>query len=658
MTSLFPSEALSFSSFLESCLAACSRHGATTSEASWFAAAPLLSSEVDQELARYTATFSRRARVFWFSNVGRQRWAHVQPYYKGSRITPGVQSWHCDLQTLLHEGGHYVATHCTPDDIGLGLQLGRAAMMCSTAASLGFVAALYRTLRPSRARLGQWAVDVLALAAGALLVRAQSATLSRCFDGTPLATSTPSSRSRLAAALAQHVGMRADDAVHKLEADVAGLLAELAVTAGPATVAIEAARKLVADWAHGALPIEGGRAGSSPATPYWGVSESHVDASVDMVTPQPQNTSKMACDVFAAAVRLGCGDVPLASLLTAFKLPAAPSSALPPPTPFPVLDARCIFGTPSAAAAVSQVDILSALRHDSQAPLAEGAPPVSMPWSEFASLWSLRGSDSGALLRALHRRHEVGDWEWPVLSPAELHDRLQLTAVILELETLATGAGAVQTPLRPAGVEHSHVSTAEAWLHHDAAVALAGATPAALPFQTGLRDAADASEQSLVGRSGAIAVNYHRDGATSFRPVAAGSHHCVGIDSSVLLSPLPSSALTSAAASPGSVDWGVSAVIDTPVPQPKLSVPMPEAVSVPSSVVFQFPTAVQLVWPRAAAATTSVGLVEQDAPLQQGTMITDVGAPPHPAARGAANAPLVAAAEVAAAASRAAARDP
>ena len=560
-----------------------------------------------------------------------------------------------------------MVTHCTQDDIGLGLQLSRAAMLCSTAASLGFVAALYRTLRPSRARQGQWAVDVMALASGALLVRAQSATLSRCYDGAPLSTFTPSSRSRLAAALAEHVGARADDALHHLEVEVAGLLAELAVTAGPATVVVEAARKLMTDWAQGAPTPVMGAGAACQATPVFcrweGGSEPHADseARLDMVFPQSQSASTNACDVFAAAVQLGCGDAPLAAVLAALKPPSPAASPLPPPTTFPVLDARCIFGSPSAAAAVSQADILSALRHDSHAPLAEGAPPLTMPWVELASLWRLRGSDSGALLRALHRRHEVGDWEWPVLSPSELHDRLQLNAAIQELEAFAKGAGAVQTPLRPAGVEHSHVSTADVRLRRDAAVAVAGATPAALSLQTGFRvprGAADVSEQSLVERSGALAVSDHRVGAASFRPFAAGSHQSAAIDSSALLSPQPSSVLTSAAASPGSVDWGVSAVIDTPAPQPKS--PVPEAVSLPSSVVFQFPTAVQLVWPRmaVAVAATSVGVAEKDAPLQQEAPITDVGATPLPAARGTASAPLVAAAEVAAAASRAAARDP
>lgn len=672
--------------------------GPALTEHSWITAAPTAAPLLVAEVGAFCAAFSRRSRVFWFSNVGRQRWAHLQPFYKETRITPGVQSWHCDLQALVHESVALLvpmAQRGGAEDFSLGLQLTRAVVLGAASSSLAFAAALYATLRPSRARLGQWAVDVGALAAATLLVRAQAAALARCYAAVP-PLPTPSPRARLSAALAEWVGAQADAFVLDAEAAVGGLLAELAVTAGPAAVALGAARDALRgleeaprqlgasgtlkgvgrDWAH---PIADAGHAEAEGEPPDGVSGSPLTA---------------ACDAFAAVIHLRAGrDASITptlalALRACAAAPNAPTAESPPP-PFSVLEARLVFGgSPRAAAGVSQADFLAALRAHPAAPAATAAPAAAAaaadawPWEDWAALWRLRccgataasADGRAAFLRGLRRRHELGGWEWPLLSPPEELDRERLAAAAEEVLAamaaaeggVAGGGVAARTPLRPPPEEEGAQRGGGTWTGRPplpppsaAAAAAAGATPSALPLQTSLRHvapsaqagAAPMEQQPLpslppthVGRPPTHASLPTADLSWAGRPATGGYADA----SALLLSPPPTAQLT--AASPGSVDWTAASTMATPAPPARLGSGWGAApTALPGSGVtagggaFQFPAAVQLV-------------VGETVTLDHAAAGERTTAPPQPIPGGSAGAALITAAERAAAASRAAAR--
>jgi hypothetical protein len=527
-------------------------------DTTWLELAPKTMSAIESSLAALGRAFSLHACKYRFSNVGRQRWGHVQPYYKETRITPGVEAWHCDLQALvmtcLNFCAEYAKQRPSPELIRLCAQLCRAALLRAVATSLGFIAALYATLRPSRARLSQWAVDVVAVSAAALTMRRQASAIECCTERVPAEPALAGGAGAAVAALTTWLDLAAEDAELELESTLCGLFADFAVTAGPAGIAIEICERAVA----AAETTDRRRDGAvSPGTREVAGDDGEASALLSE-----------ACDFFAAALGLGGTESQMEKLLALLDqalsdiknvatstTAARPTASSAGRASFDVLSVRAIFSKGSGGLCrVGHAELLAALRHTPQsaageqsaahAPAAATGPATAspsaplIPWAALADLWlaphaaraqptsdsqqrSTRESSAKnpslqrleLLLRALKRRHEVGDWEWPLLSAHEAKDRERLLAAITAIEaTLASKSPQVppsQTPLRgvgqshPPGVAEDLRGRGKPPLPNATVIAVGAARGMETPAAAALSTDADVLESSLLSSSSA-----------------------------------------------------------------------------------------------------------------------------------------------------------
>jgi hypothetical protein len=302
------------------------------------------------------------------SEAASQRWAHFQAWEKDARITPGVVAWWSLSQAALRAGAG------SPSFTGDGWL--RWVTQCGTP-----LLRLYLTLHPSRARMSQYAADVLSLvAAGAAVLEQAHA---HC--------SVP----------------RTDPVASSLRHALAHCLVHAAVVAGPASEVVVAAGALARAEVR---PLSLDDAATTDAWASAVLARWRADGSVGAASA-PALTSAWATDTSPAAA-LACSD------------------------PW----ANCT--SPGGGGGVRT--------HCAHLPGASAAPSAtpgeaSLWWRTALAPVSLEGDGAAAVsglsvaewLAALSLRHEVGEWEYPPLSPSATADKAAVAEAVALLKASA-----------------------------------------------------------------------------------------------------------------------------------------------------------------------------------------------------------------------------
>jgi hypothetical protein len=362
---------------------------------------------------------ARDTRQYAVPSLGRQRWDHLQAWCKDTRISSGVVLWHVQTRALLNDvlaGAENTEDAPVADELGATAAVYAASaavtVLESASASLADLAEFYTTVVPSRARTAQYAADIVSVAAATCQLLNITSSLASGAD---------------AAGVAPELGDVLAASRSACQLHVAHMLAAAALVAAPAAIVEEilvvndaphctfaAVTGAVGEWtaSESALAVASSACGAVQQWLANGSGTRHFRRAMLMPEFVPWADAQLHRNVMPPAA------ADHALLLRALRLRQAAQVAGPADT---APAGTAVAGGSSAAARAE-----------------EPSQSIPFPWCDVLAPQTPGGGstaracllDPNQVAGLVARRHELGDWEWPLLTTEQERDGAHLRAAL------------------------------------------------------------------------------------------------------------------------------------------------------------------------------------------------------------------------------------